>query len=226
MLSIKGQESAKELDLVLRRAEARDIEEITLIHMQGFIGYRSTALGSRFVARLIRWFLTYPSAFGFVTIEGGRVSGYVFGAPLGYSPALTRSTLPAAATALLVRPWLILRSEIMGAILARLGQVVGWRQHRGMPSTPDEEVPTFSLVGIGVGAEYRGKGNAGLLMEAFEAEAARRGFRRLRLSVKRNNLSAQQAYLKSGWQRSGEEVDSDLYIYVKRIDERRERPRD
>lgn len=201
------------LQATMRRATAHDIPGIARIHIEGFAGYRSTLLGERFVAEVVSWFLAQPFSIVLVAEAGDRLAGFVFGAPVGYVGQLNRSVFPAAAMAILIRPWLLLRPVILQGIIGKLRQVA---KARPQQSSLVEE-PAFSLVGIGVDSQFRGKGIAGILISCFEEEVAVRGFRRIRLSVKKDNIAALRAYEKAGWIRCTEEA-ADLYTYRKQVE--------
>jgi len=196
----------------IRRAALRDLEAIVAIHREGFAGYRSSLLGVTFLNTIIGWFITSPEAAALVVFHDDRPAGFVYGAPTGYAGRLNRFVLPTAALSLLRRPWLLFHPEILKGIPAKARLLAGPRRsdHGAAPGRA-----VFSLVGIGVASAFRGLGLAGRLMTAFEEEARRMGFEKLRLSVKRNNQAAINAYLKAGWVREERESSSDLWVYVR-----------
>jgi len=207
------------LEASLRPSVPEDLEAITRIHMEGFAGYRSTLLGRGVVRRLNQWFIVQSESICFTALADGNVCGYVVGAPAGFTQALTRYTFLHAAAALLCRPCLWLRPAILKGIVVKVLQVLGIGFGAPRPTRTEEPPPgrDFALVGIGVDSRRRGLGIAGLLMKAFEGEAARRGFPRTSLSVKRGNLSALKAYEKSGWRIVHEDPFNDLFVYEKRL---------
>ena len=57
----------------------------------------------------------------------------------------------------------------------------------------------MGLVVIGVLPEYQGKGYGTILLKEFEKRAIEKGFKRIHLSVSKDNKQAVAAYRKSGW---------------------------
>ncbi len=60
-------------------------------------------------------------------------------------------------------------------------------------------IPSMGLVVIGVLPEYQGKGYGSVILREFERRALEKGFKRINLSVRRDNEKAISAYLKNGW---------------------------
>jgi ribosomal protein S18 acetylase RimI-like enzyme len=206
--------SSSSIPVLYRPSTPADLEAITRIHMEGFEGYRSTLLGPSVVRRLYRWFILHPDAACFTAVCNGDVCGYVVGAPHGFARALIRYTLRHAAAAVILRPALWIKPSIWKGVAVKLLQLLGVR----FGPRPASDAPPqrhFALVGIGVDASRRGLGIAGGLMRVFEEAAARRGFPRMTLSVKRGNRAAQRAYEKSGWRIIQEDAFNDLLIFEK-----------
>ena len=192
-----------------------DLEAITCIHMEGFIGYRSSLLGKTVVRRLNRWFILHPDAVSFTAVSGGEVCGYVVGAPAGFTRPLTRYALGHLMAAVLFRPVLWIEPSIWKGAVVKMLQLLGVRFGPRGTSGGGRDQRHFELVGIGVDARHRSQGIAGALMRAFEEEVARRGFSRVTASVKPANRAAQRTFEKSGWRIVHEDSFTDLLVYEK-----------
>jgi ribosomal protein S18 acetylase RimI-like enzyme len=193
-------------DVRVRPLQGSDLPVMTSIHLEAFQGYRSALLGPRFVGRLYQWFLIHPDAFGLVAelaadnaLDGGDLCGFAVGAPLGSGPDLTRFTAATAVQALVARPWLLMHPEIRAAFRLKLRQMR--RPAPALACLPGgPALRTAALVGIGVAARLQGHGVGARLMEAFEAEAIWRGYRRACLGVRRDNAAACHLYRRCGWE--------------------------
>ncbi|KPV60848.1 acetyltransferase [Paenibacillus sp. A3] len=77
----------------------------------------------------------------------------------------------------------------------------------------------FYLDSLAVDPAYQGQGIAKALMEAFEAEAARRGYDKVSLIVEESNGKARRLYEAKGYEADGRlEVSGHLYDHmVKRV---------
>jgi ribosomal protein S18 acetylase RimI-like enzyme len=194
-----------------------DIEAMVDIHMEGFAGYRSTLLGRRFAATLMRWFIATPEALAILARREGAAVGFVTGAPFGYARQLNRHALPSAIVSLMLRPWLLVHPEVLKGISPKLRQLAARTPVRDTEDSPLSPAPTFSLVGIGVASASRGLGVAAHLMEVFEGDARKKGFERLRLSVRGDNHAAIRAYEKGGWILQEAKTSGYLLVFVKSL---------
>jgi ribosomal protein S18 acetylase RimI-like enzyme len=201
-------------DPLVRAMEAGDLPVVVSIHMQTFPAQKSSLLGPVFLARFYRWFLVHADAFGLTAERDGVICGFAVGTRLGSGPAITRFTASAAVQALFVRPRLLVHPEIHSGFRLKLQQM----RHPTPALAPLRgagDLPTASLVGIGVAPDQQGCGVGKQLMKAFEAEAIRRGYQRACLSVRRENMTACRLYRRCGWDECSPPPTPELSLYVK-----------
>jgi ribosomal protein S18 acetylase RimI-like enzyme len=177
-----------------RIAVAADLPAIESLHCAVFREGLTARLGRPYARRLVGWYLDYGVCV--VHDDGGVLGGYVFGGPLETARQMNRALAPLVVAGVARRPSMVLRPLFISEGLRRVAMVASRR--RKVDDGP-LEAPGFTLTGIGVRDDHRGRGIAGLMMQRFEAEAARRGFRSLRLSVYKRNAAARRLYEKRGW---------------------------
>lgn len=206
---------ASTLEVELRPLTSRDLAAVVRIHMHVFPRYRSTLLGYSYVKAAYRWFTQAPQAFGFTACCGGEVVGFVTGTAGNYHRSQAKMLWPWLLLALLRRPWLLWHQSMLFALWFRLRNVLLGERTRSLTES-GPPVPMAVLLSIGVAPQFQGKGIAGGLIAVFEGEAIRRGFRRMRLSVFKENTSAHRAYEKAGWRRE-EAPELGGILYIKEI---------
>jgi GNAT superfamily N-acetyltransferase len=121
----------------------------------------------------------------------------------------------------LARPWLLFHHEIRKNIpliiknlkLRLLRQK--FRNKDVVDNSWKDFVPSMGLVVIGVSPEHQGKGYGTLLLKEFELRAQEEGFRKMHLSVRKNNNQAIAVYRKNGWQICNE--GSEEYLMHKNL---------
>lgn len=190
----------------LRPLELSDLPAVARIHRDAFPGSALTALGPEAVRRYYEWQLTGPhDGLPLGAFEGERMVGFCFGGVFrgALSLFVRRQWRYLGWRALMVFPRLAgpnFRRAL--AMLPRL-----FRQGRRLaappaPSAPEPPRPvSFGILAIAVDPAARGSGAARALMEASEAEARRRGFAWMHLSVRPDNARAVRFYEKLGWER-------------------------
>lgn len=200
----------------LRRLTSEDVKAALRIHIEAFPAYRSTRLGSSYLGAVYQWFAEDPNAFGIVAELDGEIVGFVTGSAENYGSSQIKALWLQFVRAILRRPWLLFDRSMCTALRFRLRNfLLGERARNPVGNKP--YVPTAVLLSIGVASQFKGKGTAGVLISAFEEEAVRRGFARVRLSVFKDNRGACRAYEKAGWHREEDSMFSDAFIYVKKI---------
>ncbi|HEX2205772.1 MAG TPA: GNAT family N-acetyltransferase [Longimicrobium sp.] len=188
------------LRVEVRPLGAADLARVAEVHRAAFPGSALTALGGDAPRRYYAWLLAGPhDAHPRGAFAEGRLVGFCFGGV--YRGALTgyvRGNAPYLALRALLRPRLLLGGAFRKA--AALGARLLVRTPRRTPP-PGGWLPSFGILSIAVHPEARGTGAARALMDDAEAEARRRGFGVMHLSVRPENARAVRFYEKCGWER-------------------------
>ena len=164
----------------MRRAAVADVTDMVSIHLRSFQGFFLTFLGPAFLRELYTATLMDSSGIGFVIEGENGICGFVTGTaqPAGFYRRLLRRRwwrfALAAALPLLKRP----------AIIPRLLRAFS------MPEQATQQEGRGTLMSIAVLPEAQGKGIGQSLMQAFLAEAARRGLRQVDLTTDQDDNEA------------------------------------
>lgn len=193
-----NREAEERLEPAVRVMSAGDVPALAVLHQQVFAGYAGAAAGVRYIRAFFNWYLVHPEAINLCVGPAGHPSGYVFGAPFGFSKQLNMDLFGELCLATLTHPGLLIRPGIGMQIRNRSRALVLGRENR----RAEEEFgsDTFSLVGIGTDPERRGQGIAARLLSRFTEIAFSKGFQRLILDVYKRNEAARQLYATRGWE--------------------------
>lgn len=177
--------------------------------MQCFPESLATKLGPAYVEKTFDWYLVHANRFLFhIEIDNvvvGYCGGFVPSKPGdGSSSGTLQHAFNEALKGLVKKPWLLFHAEvkphypflwrnIKRRITGKIKPAVALSKN----AKPFE--PYCGLVVIGVLPSHRGQGIAQQLMDEFEARAKALHQTRCKLSVKKNNLGALNAYKKQGW---------------------------
>ena len=177
--------------------------------MQCFPESLATKLGLAYVEKTFDWYLVHANRFLFhIEIDNvvvGYCGGFVPSKPGdGSSSGTLQHAFNEALKGLVKKPWLLFHAEvkphypflwrnIKRRITGKIKPAVALAKN----AKPFE--PYCGLVVIGVLPSHRGQGIAQQLMDEFEAKAKALHQTRCKLSVKKNNLGALNAYKKQGW---------------------------
>src|SRR5947207_15581295 len=151
--------------LVAERITERLLPEVVDVHMEAFRGYMNASIGREYVCRFISWFANREDAIALAAITDGRVTGYVVGAPVGYSKPMNRDLFWVVTRAIALRPWLLMQKRFAVRLLQRGRQLFVRRSAGEGPPLPE---PVMSLVGIGVSEVARGTGVRSLLLQELK----------------------------------------------------------
>lgn len=196
---------------------------IARCHHAAFPSSLATALGLRYTASMLSWYLSSDKTFLFhIQEEDGRCAGYCGGMIIdgslgtGSASGMAQHTFRAALWAFLSHPWVLFHPEVRAKwplLWRNLLMKLGLR--RKVHFSPEQQQrmarePRAGLVVIGVDPAFQGRGYGSLLLKEFERRAVEvYGVRRLQLSVRADNLQAIRAYERNGWVR-GEEKGGSL----------------
>ena len=186
-------------DIVIVAMTMEMARKVVRVHRDALPDSRTALMGEAYLVAFIDWFCRgHHGCIALVALNiEGEVVGYVIGAPLGYSRALSRHLFWISAAAVIARPWLFFRKEFRHGVLERFRLVLGGSApHQPAPALP---APTMSLVAIGVAPAERGKKIGLRLLLTFEKRARELQMQSLRLSTRPDNAVACQLYERCGW---------------------------
>jgi ribosomal protein S18 acetylase RimI-like enzyme len=190
-----------------------DLEFIANCHCLAFPNSLSTALGKRYVRKMLSWYLSTNKSFLFhlegdhnycAGYCGGIISDGILGT--GSSSGMAQHTFWSAIWAFATHPWVFFHSEIRAKwpvikrnILVKLGlkTKIHFTKEQQLKMLNE---PHIGLVVIGVDPTCHGKGYGSILLKEFERRAIKDfGINKLQLTVLANNKKAIHTYKKNGW---------------------------
>lgn len=180
-------------EIKILRMEKEHLDEVALLHIEAFKDYPSTKLGKAYVKAFLKLFLESEFSIMYVAIKNLKVCGYVIG--IENNKLKTKKISPIIFLSFLRKPYLIFDKKILNKIYYKFRNLLKIDKEV-LPLLPS---PFISLVGIGVAPENMGKGIGQNLMESFEQEAIKRGYKAMRLSVYNENLRAKKLYERCLW---------------------------
>lgn len=200
---------------MIKTAQVSDLPAIAACHCAAFPGSLSTAMGKRYVARMLSWYLSTDKTFLFFLEKEGMCAAYGAGIiadgvlPTGSSSGMLRHSMGAAIFALLQRPWLIFHPELRAKyplIFTNLAHILRLIPRRKSVRTEQRRrEPGAGFVVLGVHPAHRRSGIGTAFLDEFERRATEEyGMRRMYLSVRPDNKSAIRIYESRGWVCVGE----------------------
>lgn len=209
----------------LQQSQLSNLPEIVDCHKNAFPDSLSTKQGSRFISKMMEWYISSDRGVLFhVCDEGGEIVGYCGGiitrksGLLGASSSIAQYAFNHFVKSYLRKPWLIFQiqnlkkfSYIVKNLLIKIGLKKKVNQVNAQEKTDFQAF--MGLVVIGVKNEYHGKGYGSILLQEFERLAKADGrIRRIQLSVKASNSKALKSYLRNNWQVSKQDKKTKLLI--------------
>lgn len=180
----------------VREASQADLERVATLHAKAFAGEIGPVVGLGYLRAFLRWFIDTPAATSLVAEAHDDIIGYVFGAPDGYGPDLTRKLMPAIAVGVLRNlPRVLSHSSFRRQVRSRFTNLALRREPKSVifDATPPG---CFCLVGIGTDASVRGQGVGKALVQTFCERAADRS---VILDVFKDNAPARALYTRCGF---------------------------
>lgn len=191
-------------------SEPKQLKEIAICQMDCFPNSFNTALGKKFIAKTLTWFLQKNTRFLFHVTYNNQIVGFCGGfAPQYYgdgsSSGMLQFAFKEAVLGILKKPWLIFSKELRSYypfIFRNIKKKLGISKSIAATPQPTNFVfkPSVGLVVIGVHPSIRGKGVFEILMKEFECNAIKLNISNCNLSVRSDNARAIAAYKKMGWQ--------------------------
>lgn len=200
-----------------------DLVKVAACHQAAFPHSLATALGRRYVSKMLSWYLSTDKTFLFHLEDSeGNVLGYCGGMisdgtlGTGSASGMAQYSFGAAIRAFLTHPWVLFHPEVREKwplLWKNVLMKLGLRKRVHFDEKQKKKMarePHAGLVVIGVDPTCHGKGYGSVLLKEFERRAvADYGVRRLQLSVLADNARAIRAYERNGWVR-GEERNGSL----------------
>jgi GNAT superfamily N-acetyltransferase len=168
----------------------KDIDSVVRVHLQSFLGFFLSFLGTRFLQELYSGILNDPSGMAFVFEDQGQLIGFVVGTdhPAGFYKRL------------LGKRWWRFGLASLPAIIKKPSACLRIFRALSMPKQVTEEKGRGTLMSIAVLPGEQSKGIGRVLVNAFLEEAAKRGLRQVELTTdKLNNDSINAFYLRLGF---------------------------
>lgn len=189
-----------------------DLPEMAKCHRLAFPKALSTAMGQKYVEKMLEWYLADERAFIFLLKEEQTCVGYCGGlkftgtAGIGSASSMIQYSYHEAVRVFLLNPWLFFHPEFISKyklafrnlkrrIKKRFGGV-----EKVQTSTGHKIAEAHTgLVVIGVDPHMQNKGYGSLLLQEFERISLELGFRKMSLTVRTDNYRAIKSYLRNGW---------------------------
>lgn len=194
------------------QATFEDISRLAQCHRAAFPKTLSTAMGQKYVEKMLEWYMVDERAFIFLLEENGQCVGYCGclksdgTARFGSASSMIQYSYNLAVKTFLSRPWLFLHPEFLRKyklalrnVVKRLRKMMGvGEQAVSVPSHTLPE-PHTGLIAIGVDPKVQGKRYGSLLLQEFERRSIALGFHKMMLTVRTDNYQAIKSYSRNGW---------------------------
>lgn len=161
-------------------------------------------LGDDFAQELLRSLIGRPDSIGLLHLDGGEVTGFIFGVEdsrrfrLHLIQECSGPLIQCALRGLYAIP------ERVAPLLQYAGSyLLSSLRPRHRDGSEPATLPAASLLYLGVASTHRRKGIAGILMERFLAQLAQRGVGQVKLAVAASNAEALRFYLARGFRQGG-----------------------
>lgn len=202
--------------VAIEKTKEDDINEIASIHIRTFKEKSMGAyLGKEFIAEKIRWFVCNSNSISLIAFIDNKVVGFVYGAALGYSSIMHRYLIKRYLEILLKKPYIILNSKLLSALINKILKLKNDNENAvNMDYYP---TPVIKLADVAVIDDYKNQGIGGKLVNAFEREASKRGYKCIILKTKKNNTAAIKMYKKNNWVNIDDVSSKAMAYFIKLI---------
>jgi len=202
----------------IKEMKFSDLNKVASCHIAAFPKSLSSAMGVKYVEKMLAWFLTSNKLFLFYLENENEVIGYCGGMVKingigGSSSGMLQHSFYAAIQAILLRPWLLFHEKMLSNFGFALKNIT--MKFRSFFKEPIRKAriesvyeSSVGLIAIGVNPIYHGKGFGSMLLKEFEVTAEKTGITKLQLSVMSNNMEAIKSYARNGWKEVSRTSDS------------------
>lgn len=195
-------------ELTFREGTLGDVSELARLHALCFQPreHLATLLGESFVRAKYRWFVTSERCLTVCACVGGQVVGFSTVCHGPYHRLLIRENLGEAIRAVLGRPWVLFRPEVLGRLLFSIGR----RDEVGALLAREPNAAIHALKGIR--ADYRGTEVNRRLHAELVARCRERGWKKLVAVLYRENVVGRRSAAKNGYKEVDLSADSNRKV--------------
>lgn len=191
------------------KAQEVHISGMAQCHIKSFPGRFMTEMGHHWLCALYRFFIRHKESICRVAVD---TDGKVVGLAVGGNPHIRDEFL---STALFRYPhiifWKFLSKRIVRRVL--LQELIRKLKRKRVAATiPSNRIRSGNLLSICIMPDYEGTGVAGKLIESFQIACKAEGYKRLTLSVDKENSRAVTFYKKHYWRQSGTSGESFRFV--------------
>ncbi|GAB5555122.1 MAG: hypothetical protein Sapg2KO_47130 [Saprospiraceae bacterium] len=203
-----------------------DLSDIAICHRSAFPNSLASKQGSRFLSKMLEWYVVSDRGTLFHIREAGKVLGYI-GAiyvpepgMIGAASSITQYAFKEFIRSILIRPWLLFHPDVLrrvGFIVKNLSAKLGLKKEMGDLASDVEDFESYlGLVVVGVEKDTQGKGIGASLMN-YLAILGQKEYQvnRLLLTVSKMNEKALKSYKSNDWTIRKDEGDH--YQLVKEL---------
>ena len=196
------------------KAQEVHIPGMAQCHIKSFPGRFMTEMGYHWLCALYLFFIKHRGGICRVALDA---DGKVIGLAVGGDPNIREEFI---SSALFRHPhlifWKFLSKRLVRRVLlqelARKLRRKRYANHSGDIIAPNKGVRSGNLLSICILPDYEGTGAAGKLIESFQLACKAEGYKRLTLSVEKENSRAVAFYKKHGWRQSGISGESIRFV--------------
>jgi ribosomal protein S18 acetylase RimI-like enzyme len=210
------------MKFVAQTTSESELLALAKCHRAAFPNSLASALGRRYCAQMLSWYLSSNKTFLFhIEDDSGKCAGYCGGMisdgtlGTGSASGMAQYSFYPALWAFITHPWVIFHAEVRNKwpllrknLAMRLGlrKKVHFNQEQKKQLAKD---PQAGLVVIGVDPAYQGKGCGSILLKEFERRSLEDyGMKKLQLTVRTDNTQAILAYERNGWLKTSSDLVS------------------
>jgi hypothetical protein len=202
------------LEINIRLAEKKDIEELTKLHCASFKpeDHVPMMLGRNYVKATYRWLVRNTKSYALVAECAGKIVGLVAMCDRSFTLPMFIACLPEFIQSLVAHPSLIFKRNLWKRLF-RSPDIKG-NQARKIVNHPGVAQMTIGAVE----SSFRGKNIFPLLISATKEFSKKRGSRAIRAGVYKTNLPCRRAFVKDSWIETPELETPDTVFFMAFLD--------
>jgi ribosomal protein S18 acetylase RimI-like enzyme len=201
------------MDFKIRAATVADLPDIATVHRAAFPATFSTALGSKFVQKMLDWYLAYPNTFLLCAEnEEGKIVSYITGMiydgsmKTGSSSGMAQHAFNQGVISFLCRPWLVFHPETRKKfkfIWRNIKNRVKHGNSKKGAAIPKATIPLaerrVGLITMGTLPNLKRNGIGAALLTECEHVAVAHGIYSIYATVNINNVAIRKCLEKLRW---------------------------